>query len=193
MAEIAYAFFVGGTPTAAGLAYLVDPTVNPNSLNSGYYATLTIENRYINLAASLSTGEGAGAAAFAQAYGALSVADVTAKAYGQVFGIAPDAAKVDAILNTLVSDGRGGVETRAQYFADITGGGSNTLGEKAAIIGFLLADSVKEGFGIYQQADLHFLQDLAHGTAAYGVDLIAAYSQPVTMVGAPVADHSAGG
>ena len=45
------------------------------------------------------------------------------------------------------------------------------------MIGLILADSGEEGLGAYQQADLHFLQDLAHGAAARDVDLLAAYSQ----------------
>ena len=82
------------------------------------------------------------------------------------------------------------METRAKYLADLAGG--SALGQKAALAGFLLADSVKEGFGAYQQADLHFLQDLAHGTAAFNVDLLAAYSQAPPLIGQPVADPTLG-
>ena len=191
VAEISYAFFTGKTPTAAGLGYLVHSAANPTDLNDPYYAQFSTENRYINFGVNLATGGGAGAAAFQAGYGALSLSDATAKAYTAVFGFAPAAGKVDAILGAQVSNGLGGTETRAQYLADITGGGA--LAQKAAVVGFLLADSVKEGFGAYQQADLHFLADLAHGTAVYNVDLLAAYTAPPALVGLPVADTSLGG
>ena len=71
-------------------------------------------------------------------------------------------------------------------------GGKRAL-QKAAVIGFPLSDSVKQWFGTYQQADLHFLQDLARGTAAYNVDLLAAYTQAPTLVGQPVVDPTLGG
>ena len=188
VAEISYAFFTGQTPTRAGLNYLVHSASNPTDLNDAYYARFTTENRYINFGVNLATGPGAGAAAFQAAYGALSLADATAKAYAAVFGFGPEAGKIDAILNAQVSNGLGGTETRAQYFADITGGGAQA--QKAAAIGFLLADSVKEGLGPYQQADLHFLDALAHGTAAFDIDLLAAYTNAPALVGQPVADQS---
>ena len=190
VAEISYAFFTGATPTAAGLDYLVASPLNGNNLNSAYYAQFTTENRYINFAVNLATGQGAGAAAFQAAYGGLSLSDATAKAYQAVFGTVATSDKVAAILNAPVSNGLGGTETRAQYLADITGG--SAAAQKAAVVGFLLADSVKEGFGTYQQADQHFLADLAHGTAAFNVDLLAAYSQAPTLVGQPTADPTAG-
>ena len=190
VAETTYAFFTGKTPTAAGLDYLVSSAANPNNLDSAYYAQFTTENRYINFAVNLATGSGAGAAAFQAAYGALSLTDATAQAYQSVFGITPTADKVAAILNAQVSNGLGGTETRAQYLADITGGGA--VAQKAAVVGFLLADSVREGFGAYQQADLHFLQDLAHGTAVFNVDLLGAYSQAPVLVGQPVVETTLG-
>lgn len=191
VAEISYAFFTGRTPTAQGLNYLVHSAANPTDLNDAYYQRFTTENRYINFGVNLATGSGAGAASFQAAYGALSLQDATAKAYQAVFGTTPTADKVTAILTEQVSNGLGGTETRAQYLADITGG--SALAQKAAVVGFLLADSVKEGFGTYQQADLHFLQDLAHGTAAFNVDLLAAYAQAPNLVGHAVSDPTLGG
>ena len=190
VAEISYAFFTGRTPTAAGLNYLVHSAANPTDLNDPYYQQFTTENRYINFASNLATGQGAGAAAFQAAYGGLSLQDATAKAYQAVFGITPTADKVAAILNEQVNNGLSGTETRAQYLSDIAGG--TAIAQKAAVVGFLLADSVKEGFGTYQQADLHFLQDLAHGTAAFNVDLLAAYGQAPSLVGQPVLDPTLG-
>lgn len=60
------------------------------------------------------------------------------------------------------------------------------------MVGFLLANSVKEGFGVFQQAGLHFLQDLAHGTAVLNVGLFAAYSQVPNLVGQPTGDPTLG-
>ena len=97
---------------------------------------------------------------------------------------------MDAILNATVSNGLGGTETRAQYFSDITGG--TAAAQKAKATGFLLSDSVKEGFGAHKQADLHFLADLAHGTAVFNVDLLAAYTQPPALVGQPVVEPALG-
>ena len=190
VAEISYAFFTGKTPTQAGLNYLVHSAQNATDLNDPYYAQFTTENRYINFANNLATGPGAGAAAFQASYGALSLTDATAKAYAAIFGTTPTADKITAILTAQVSNGLGGTETRAQYFSDITGG--SAASQKAAAIGFLLADSVKEGFGLYQQADLHFLQDLAHGTAVFNIDLLATYTQAPSLVGQPVADPTIG-
>ena len=190
VAEISYAFFTGKTPTQAGLNYLVHSAQNATDLNDPYYAQFTTENRYINFANNLATGPGAGAAAFQANYGALSLTDATAKAYAAIFGTTPTTDKITAILNAQVSNGLGGTETRAQYFSDMTGG--SAASQKAAAIGFLLADSVKEGFGLYQQADLHFLQDLAHGTAVFNIDLLATYTQAPTLVGQPVPDPTLG-
>ena len=190
VAEISYAFFTGKTPTQAGLNYLVHSAQNTTDLNDPYYAQFTTENRYINFANNLATGPGAGAAAFQANYGSLSLTDATAKAYAAIFGTTPTADKITAILTAQVSNGLGGTETRAQYFSDIIGG--SAASQKAAAIGFLLADSVKEGFGTYQQADLHFLADLAHGTAVFNVDLLAAYGTAPSLVGAPVTDTTLG-
>ena len=190
LAELSYAFFTGRTPTAAGLNYLVNSPLNPTDLNDAYYQGFTTENRYINFAVNLATGQGAGAAAFQAAYGALSLSDAVTKAYAQVFGSAPAAGKVDAILNAQVPNGLGGTETRAQYFADVSGG--TAAAQKAAAIGFLLADALKENLGPYATADQNFLADLAHGTAQYNVDLVGAYSTPHTLTGPVMTDATLG-
>ncbi len=187
VAEITYDVFTGKTPTAAGLAYLVHSDANPTDLDDAYYAKFSTENRYINFAANLGRFGDASTSSFHAAYDGLNLSDATAKAYQSIFGTAPTADKVSAILNSLVPDGLGGTETRAQYFAGYGMDGPNGIGTKSAMIGWLLADSVKEGFGTYQQADQHFLADLAHGTAIYNVDLIAAYQAAPTLVGQPVA------
>ena len=193
VAEITYAFFTGKTPTQAGLDYLVHSSVNTTDLNDPYYAQFSTENRYINFSANLGRFGDSTTSAFHQAYDSLSLTDATAKAYAAIFGTTPTADKVAAILNAAVPDGQGGTETRAQYFAYYGTDGTNGIGTKSAMIGFLLSDSVKEGFGTYQQADLHFLADLAHGTAVFNVDLLAAYGAAPTLVGQPVVDTTLGG
>ena len=185
VAVASYGFFTGFTPTAAGLNYLVHSTANATDLNDAYYARFTTENRYINFAVNLATGPGAGAGGFQATYGSLSLADATAKAYAAVFGATADAAKVSALLNTLVPDGLGGQETRAQYFAQYGGDGPNGQGTKAAMIGFLLSNAVHDGSGVYGAATEHYLAALAHGAApAFGSELALTYGPPVTLVGA---------
>ena len=190
VAVASYAFFTGYTPTAAGLNYLVHSAANATDLNDAYYARFSTENRYINFAANLATGAGAGAAAFQAAYGSLSLADATAKAYLAVFGATADAAKVSALLNTLVPDGLGGQETRAQYFAQYGGDGPNGQGTKAAMVGFLLANAVHDGSGVYGTATENYLAAVAHGQApASGSELALHYGAAVSLVGVtPIAD-----
>src|SRR4051812_30368245 len=51
VASLAYNFFTGSIPFDHGFDYLVSPTgPNPNNLNSAYYQSSNIENRYINFA-----------------------------------------------------------------------------------------------------------------------------------------------
>lgn len=189
VAEISYAFFTGRTPSAAGLNYLVHSDANANDLNDAYYSQFSTENRYINFAVALAKG-GPGASTFASQYGSLSLQDAATRAYQQVFGTPATASKITDILGELVPNGRGGLETRAQYFAEYGGDGASGLGAKAAMMGYLLAESVKVGFGAYQQANLHFLQSLAYGQAAYEVDLLAVYGPPITVTGTPAPDAS---
>ena len=101
-----------------------------------------------------------------------------------MFGAPADAAKVAALLNTLVPDGLGGQETRAQYFAQYGGDGPNGQGTKAAMIGFLLANAVETGAGVYGAATEHYLSAIAHGSApAMGSELALTYGAPVNLVG----------
>ena len=193
VAVASYAFFTGLTPTAAGLNYLVHSTANATDLNDAYYARFSTENRYINFAANLATGQGAGA--FQAAYGSLSLADATAKAYLAVFGTIADAAKVSALLNTLVPDGLGGQETRAQYFGQYGGDGPNGQGTKAAMVGFLLSNAVHDGSGVYGAATENYLSALAHGQApASGSEIALHYGAAISLVGVtPLADTTVTG
>ena len=72
VATLAYEFFTGKIPGAAGLDYLVSPTGgNANNLNSTYYQTFNLENRYINFAVNLGK-LGEGKDPFLAKYGGLS-------------------------------------------------------------------------------------------------------------------------
>ena len=83
VATLAYQFFTGKIPTAAGLDYLVSPTgPNPNNLNSDYFQSFNLENRYINFAVNLGK-LGEGQAAFTAEYGGLKLPAATKKAYGE--------------------------------------------------------------------------------------------------------------
>ncbi len=177
VATLAYEFFTGSAPSAAGMDFLVSPTgSNSNNLNSAYYQSFSLENRYINFAVNLGK-LGAGEASFQAQYGALSLSDSVTQAYTTIFGTAPTAAKVDTLLNTLVSS-NGIMETRAQYFAGYGLDGPTGLGTKAAMVGWLLAEAVKADVGDYALSNDAFLTAIANGTATFGVDLIGHFNQP---------------
>ncbi len=175
VATMSYEFFTGATPSKVGLDYLVDSAGgNPNSLNSAYYQTFSLENRYINFAVNLGK-LGDGAAAFTAAYGALSLADATSKAYAAIFGTTPTADKVAAILNAAST--LPGEATRADYFAYYGQDGANGIGTKAAMVGFLLAEAVKADVGTYAKADDAYLTALGAGAHQH-IDLVGVYGQP---------------
>ncbi len=172
VATLAYQFFTGKTPSAAGYDYLVSSTTNANDLNDPYYARFTQENRYINFAVNLGKF-GEGAPTFTARYGGLSLGDSLKGAYFEIFGFAADDAKVSAILNA--PTGIAGVPTRADYFAAYGGDGANGIGTKAAMVGFLLVEAVKADLGTYAKANDAFLDALAVGGAQYNIDLKGLY------------------
>ncbi len=189
IATLSYAFFTGATPLARGFDYLVSPTGgNANNLNSAYYSAFSTENRAINFAVNLGKN-GEGAARFAAAYGALDLTAAATKAYAEIFGFAPAAGKISEILDSQVSDGRGGVFTRAEYFAAYGHDGLSGTGTKAAMIGWLLAEAAKADLGVYAKANDAFLADLAaDGQANFNVDLLGVYGvQPTYPAGAVIA------
>ena len=166
VAVLSYQFFTGKTPGAAGMDYLVNPEgVNGNNLNSAYYQSFNIENRYINFAVNLGK-VGEGKDAFAATYGALSLFEATRKAYATIFGLNPTDEKVHALI-----DGR------ADYFAIYGGDGVNGQGTKAAMVGWLMAEAEKADVGVYaKSADALFADQVTHNV--YGVDLIGTYAKP---------------
>ena len=189
-----YAFFTGRTPTLAGLNYLVHSPDNLTDLNDAYYAKFSPENRFINLAVGLGSPGGVGAAAFADTYASLSLTEAVARAYRAVFGTPPADGKVDAILDTLVPDGLGGMETRAQYFAQYGGDGPQGIGTKAAAVGFLLSVAVAGEIGVYGVAEAHYAQALAHGaTPPLDTEFALTYGRDISVVGQPLLDPTVSG
>ena len=178
VADLAYQFFTGHTPTAAGMDYLVSPTgPNGNNLNSGYYAQFSTTNRYINFGANLGK-VGEGAAAFQANYGSLSLTDATSKAYAAIFGATPTADKVSHLLHDAVPNGVGGAYEREDYFASYGQDGLNGQGTKAAMVGWLLSQAAQSDLGTYAKSNDAFLTDVANGQASFGIDLIGAYAKP---------------
>lgn len=166
VATLSYQFFTGKIPGGPGYDYLVSPTgPNANNLNSAYYQSFNLENRYINFAVNLGKN-GEGQAKFAAEYGALTLAQATKKAYGVIFGVEPNDAKVAALL-------AGG---RDLYFDSYGRDGPNGVGTKAAMVGWLLAEAEKADIGMYARANAAFLTDLADG-AAFAIDLVGVYGK----------------
>ncbi|HEY8616155.1 pre-peptidase C-terminal domain-containing protein [Phenylobacterium sp.] len=177
VATLSYEFFTGRIPSLAGIDYLVSPTgPNANNLNSLYYQSFGLENRYINFAVNLGK-YGEGALSFAASFGGLTLQQALVKAYTTVFGAAPTAANQLHLLNDLVPNGSGGSFTRAQYFETYGRDGPNGVGTKAAMVGWLLAEAEKADLGMYARANAAFLADLADG-AAWSVDLVGVYGRP---------------
>jgi serralysin len=170
VATMAYSFFVGTTPSKAGLDYLVSPQgPNPNNINSAYYQSFSLENRYINFAVNLGK-LGEGQAAFSAEYAGKSLFEATRTAYHEIFGTTPDEAKLHALLDpSFVLNGQ--TMTRAQYFAYY---GVDDIGTKAAMVGWLMAEAVKADVGTYALSNTAYLLDLADG-AQFRLDLVGVY------------------
>lgn len=166
VATMAYEFFTGKIPSLAGIDYLVSPTgPNANNLNSAYYQTFNLENRYINFAVNLGK-VGDGKDAFLASYGSKSLLEATKAAYATVFGSTPTDSKAHLLI-----------DSRVDYFATYGGDGPNGIGTKAAMVGWLLAEAAKADVGTYSKSNDAFLIDLADG-ATFAVDLIGIYSRP---------------
>jgi Ca2+-binding RTX toxin-like protein len=161
VATLAYEFFTGKIPSQAGIDYLVSPTgPNSNNLNSAYYQSFNLENRYINFAVNLGR-DGEGKAAFAAKYAALSLFDATREAYRTIFGAVPTDAKIHDLI-----------DTRVIYFASYGGDGQNGIGTKAAMVGWLLAEAQKADLGVMVRANDAWLTDLADGSAPFAIDIL---------------------
>lgn len=179
--NLSYQFFTGASLKASGLDYLINPAgPNPQNLNSTYYQSFSIENRFINFAVNLGKN-GEGAQRFAATYGGLSALDTVTRAYTEIFGTAPTGDKATTLLNDRVPDGRGGTFTRLEYFATYGLDGVSGVGTKAALVGWLLAQAAKEDVGVYAKAEDAFIVDLGpDGLARFDTDLLTSYAPPAT-------------
>lgn len=161
VATLAYQFFTGKIPGQAGVDYLVSPTgPNANNLNSAYYQSFNLENRYINFAVNLGKN-GEGKDGFAAKYGGLSLFDATREAYKTIFGAAPTDSKIHALI-----------DQRVNYFASYGGDGANGIGTKAAMVGWLLAEAQKADVGVMARSNDAWLTDLADGAAPFAIDIL---------------------
>jgi serralysin len=166
VATLAYEFFTGRIPSLGGIDFLVSPSgSNPSNLNSPYYQSFNLENRYINFAVNLGK-LGEGRTSFETGYGALSLIDATKKAYSSIFGSTPTDAKAHLLI-----------DSRVNYFSSYGGDGPNGIGTKAAMVGWLMAEAVKADVGMYARANHAFLIDLADG-ASFAVDIVGVYGRP---------------
>ena len=166
VATLNYQFFTGKIPTQAGYDFLISPTgPNTTNLNSAYYATFDIVNRYINFAVNLGKN-GEAKESFKQAYGNLTLLEATKEAYETIFGREPTDAKAHALI-----------DTRGDYLAYYGGDGPDGIGTKAAMVGFLLAAAATEDVGMMAWSNDNFLFDLSDG-ANFGVNLVGTYGKP---------------
>ncbi|MBO9547257.1 M10 family metallopeptidase C-terminal domain-containing protein [Caulobacter sp.] len=161
VASMSYQFFIGKVPSQGGVDFLISPAgPNINNLNSGYYQSFNLENRYINFAVNLGK-VGEGNAKFTAEYGALSLFDATKKAYTAIFGGTPSDAKLHALI-----------DTRIDYFASYGGDGQNGIGTKAAMVGWLLAEAEKADVGVMARSNAAWLTDLADGSGPFAIDIL---------------------
>lgn len=182
VATLSYQFFTGSIPSLLGIDYLVSPTgPNANNINSAYYQSFSLENRYINFAVNLGK-VGAGYESFQAKYGALDLFAATKLAYGTIFGATPTDAKVRSLLDPVFVL-NGVTLSRADYFAYYGQDGANGIGTKAAMVGWLLGEAEKADLGVYARSNAAFLADLADG-ATFAVDLIGVYGKPEYVFGA---------
>jgi serralysin len=176
VATLAYEFFTGKIPSSSGMDFLVAANgPNANNINSAYYQSFSLENRYINFSVNLGK-LGEGAAAFNAAFGAKNLFDATRDAYAKIFGSTPTDTKLHALLDPSFSL-NGVTMTRAEYFAYYGQDGANGIGTKAAMVGWLLAEAEKADVGMYAKANDAFLADLADG-ANFSVDIVGVYGKP---------------
>ena len=180
LAVLSYQFFTGKSPSAAGLTYLVNSSVNTADLNDPYYSKFSLENRYINFAANLGV-QGEGAAAFSLKYGSMAYADYVASIYQTIVGssyataagIDPAAAiasiisRKDAILATAQSAGMIPANATAAQI---------DIALKAATAGYLMGEAIKADVGLYAAATDNFMVAMLNGTAVYNTNIAITYA-----------------
>jgi len=151
LATLTYEVFTGKAPTGAGMDYLVAPDgANSNNLNSAYYQSFSLENRYINFAANLGK-VGEGATGLAAKYGGESLFDASRDAYQTIFSSAAADAKVHLLFNPTFQVG-GGALSREDFFAYYGQDGAEGICPRTAILGWLLCEAAKAPVGVYAQS-----------------------------------------
>jgi hypothetical protein len=188
VAEQAYYYFFGKTPTADGLAYLTNSAVNTTDLNDAYYAKFSTENRYINFVANLGV-TGPGSTFFSVVFGGQTFAKAVEIAYGQIIGFNyAQAAGINA--TAAIAD----ITGRQAYFQAVARDGlgafNQDLAAKAAMVGYIMSEGIKADVGAYATASNAFMTDLFDGTAQHNVNLIGVYAgglAPTSATGQPIA------
>lgn len=178
-----YQFFTGRAPSAAGLTYLVNSTTNTNDLNDAYYSKFAQENRFINFSINLATGSGEGAAAFAAAYGSVTIAQTVATAYDKIIGnAAATAAGVDVAAAVAYLSRAENITYLTNFVkanTGLTAAADIDLAVKAALIGEILNAATVSGIGGYAGSTAAMISDLSDGAlstdAAAGVNILTAY------------------
>lgn len=180
VAVMTYQFFTGQSPSAEGMAYLLNSTTNGADLNDAYYAKFNLENRFMNFAANLAMGSSA-RPRFVDTYGAMSFGDYVAsiyetiigKSYAQAAGLDVDkivadvVARRDLILQSARDNGMIGADaTPAQI----------DLALKTATAAYLLGEGAKADVGIYAGATNNFVLALVKGEPFYNVDITQTYA-----------------
>jgi S-layer protein len=184
-----YQFFTGMAPTLDGLDYLVNndggAPLNPNDLDSAYYAGFNQANRYYNFAINLITGNAAVAASFASGYGNATFDQVVTAAYESIVGTPNVGAAAAAAAIAAI-------EAQLSYFQQIAAerapGVNQDLATKAIAIAYILEEAIKADVGYYAFAIDSFNTILAGnpeanipGETAGGIDLLTAF--PIVPAG----------
>jgi len=196
-----YQFFTGGTPSAAGLDYLVDSALNANDLNDpsvagnplvGQYAVLNTENRYINFAINLgASATGEGRANFLATYGTLSFRDVAAVAYETIIGTA--AAQAAGVNVTTAIDFLARPENEAYlraFVAQRAPGVDVELGIRAALVGQIMSAGATGDVGNYNAATERLITGALDGTFDGGITTTSGVNLLTAFPNAPSAGKS---
>lgn len=137
-----YTFFTGAPPTDAGMAYLIDSPSNDTDLTDPYYQKFSVENRFINFAVNLGK-EGEGRAQFEADYGSLTFAEAVSKAYGSIIGF-KEAQRAGFDVESALKY----IESKQAYFESL---GGDSVGAKAAMIGYVISISYSFTVGVYNE------------------------------------------
>ncbi len=187
-----YQFFTGMAPTLDGLDFLVNndggAPLNPNDLDSAFYAGFNQANRYYNFAINLITGNAGVAASFAASYGSVTFNQAVVASYESIVGTPNVGAAAAAAAEAAI-------EAKLPYFqavaSEIAPGVNQDLATKAIMIAYILEEAVKADVGYYAFAIDAFNTLLAAnpeagipGMTPNGVDLLTSF--PMNPVGVTI-------